>query len=72
MAIEYLGLSEINGPLIALEGVKDAALMKLLNFQLTMAPKSVSVVLLKYMKTKRLFRFLRVLKVCPLQIPILS
>ena len=25
MAIEYLGLSEINGPLIALEGVKDAA-----------------------------------------------
>ena len=26
MAIEYLGLSEINGPLIALEGVKDAVL----------------------------------------------
>jgi len=25
MAIEYLGLSEIKGPLIALEGVKDAA-----------------------------------------------
>ena len=72
MAIEYLGLSEINGPLIALEGVKVQPLMKLLNFQLTMAPKSVSVVLLKYMKTKQLFRFLRVLKVCPLQIPILS
>ena len=25
MSIEYLGLSEINGPLVALEGVKDAA-----------------------------------------------
>ena len=24
MAIEYLGLSSINGPLIALEGVQDA------------------------------------------------
>ena len=25
MAIEYLGLSEINGPLIALEGVQNAS-----------------------------------------------
>ena len=25
MAIEYLGLSEINGPLVALEGVQGAA-----------------------------------------------
>ena len=24
MAIEYLGLSEINGPLVVLEGVRDA------------------------------------------------
>ncbi len=29
MAIEYLGLSEINGPLIVLEGVKDAAMKRL-------------------------------------------
>lgn len=29
MAIEYLGLSNINGPLVALEGVQDAFLMKL-------------------------------------------
>lgn len=28
MAIEYLGLSSINGPLIALEGVQDAFMMK--------------------------------------------
>ena len=26
MAIEYLGLSEINGPLVVLEGVKNPAL----------------------------------------------
>ena len=25
MAIEYLGLSEINGPLVVLEGVKNAS-----------------------------------------------
>ena len=25
MSIEYLGLSEINGPLVVLEGVQDAA-----------------------------------------------
>ena len=32
MAIEYLGLSEINGPLIALEGVKDAAFDEIVEF----------------------------------------
>ena len=26
MAIEYLGLSEVNGPLVVLEGVKNASL----------------------------------------------
>ena len=28
MAIEYLGLSEINGPLVVLEGVKNASYRK--------------------------------------------
>ncbi len=28
MAIEYLGLSEINGPLVVLEGVKNASTRK--------------------------------------------
>ena len=32
MAIEYLGLSEINGPLIALEGVQDAAFDEIVEF----------------------------------------
>lgn len=32
MAIEYLGLSEINGPLVVLEGVKDAAFEEIVEF----------------------------------------
>ncbi len=32
MAIEYLGLSEINGPLVVLEGVKDAAYEEIVEF----------------------------------------
>ena len=34
MAIEYLGLSEINGPLIALEGVIDAAFDEIVEFSI--------------------------------------
>ena len=32
MAIEYLGLSSINGPLIALEGVQDAFFDEIVDF----------------------------------------
>ena len=32
MAIEYLGLSEINGPLVVLEGVKNAAFEEIVEF----------------------------------------
>ena len=32
MAIEYLGLSSINGPLIALEGVQDAFYDEIVDF----------------------------------------
>ena len=34
MAIEYLGLSEINGPLVALEGIKDAAYDEIVEFKM--------------------------------------
>ena len=34
MAIEYLGLSEINGPLVALEGVQDAAYDEIVEFSI--------------------------------------
>ena len=33
MAVEYLGLSEINGPLVVLEGVKDAAFDEIVEFR---------------------------------------
>ena len=32
MAIEYLGLSEVNGPLVVLEGVKDAFFEEMVEF----------------------------------------
>ena len=32
MAIEYLGLSEINGPPVVLEGVKDASYEEMVEF----------------------------------------
>lgn len=35
MAIEYLGLSEINGPLVVLDGVEDAAFDEIVDFQVT-------------------------------------
>ncbi|MDD3339220.1 MAG: V-type ATP synthase subunit B [Lachnospiraceae bacterium] len=34
MSIEYLGLSEINGPLVVLEGVKDAAYEEIVEFKI--------------------------------------
>ena len=33
MAIEYLGLSEINGPLVVLEGVRDASFERIAGVQ---------------------------------------
>ena len=34
MAIEYLGLSEINGPLVVLEGVKNASFEEIVEFHM--------------------------------------
>lgn len=53
MAIEYLGLSEINGPLVALEGVKDAAFDEIVEFSIMMVRKNVLDVLLKYMRIRQ-------------------
>ena len=33
MALEYLGLSEINGPLVVLEGVKNASFDEIVKFR---------------------------------------
>ena len=34
MAVEYIGLSEINGPLVVLEGVKDAFYEEIVEFNI--------------------------------------
>lgn len=41
MAIEYLGLSEINGPLVVLEGVKDAAYDEIVEFTIDRKEKRI-------------------------------
>ena len=33
MAIEYLGLSEINGPLVVLEGIREASYDEIVEFR---------------------------------------
>ena len=40
MAIEYLGLSEINGPLVVLEGVRDASFDEIVEFKVDDGSKS--------------------------------
>ena len=58
---------------MALEGVKDAAFDEIVEFSINDGAEKRLGHILKYtLQTKQLFRFLRVLKVCPLQIPILS
>ena len=60
MAIEYLGLSEINGPLVVLEGVQNAAYDEIVEM----------TVLSSCMGIRPLSRFLREQKAWPCAIPI--
>lgn len=69
MAIEYLGLSEVNGPLVVLEGVKNASYEEIVEFTVDGNEKNWDVSLL-YTKIKLLFRYLRELRACLLPIPI--
>lgn len=52
MAIEYLGLSNINGPLIVLEGVENAFYEEIVEFVVEGNQKRLDV-LLKSTRTKR-------------------
>ena len=65
MAIEYLGLSEVNGPLVVLEGVKNASYEEIVEFTVDGNEKKLGRT-----KTKPLFRYLRELRACLLPIPI--
>lgn len=51
MPIEYLGLSNINGPLIAMEGIQDAFYDEIVEF-VVMVRKEESDVSLSCMKIK--------------------
>ena len=48
MAVEYLGLSEINGPLIVLEGVKDAFFDEIVEFTVDEKTKKVGRIIEVY------------------------
>lgn len=64
MSIEYLGLSSINGPLIALEGVQDAFFDEIVEFVVDGTQRKIGRIV-EYMKIKPLFRYLKALKICP-------
>ena len=69
MAIEYLGLSEVNGPLVVLEGVKNASYEEIVEFTVDGNEKKLGRIV-AVTKTKPLFRYLRELRACLLPIPI--
>lgn len=48
MAIEYLGLSEINGPLVVLEGVEDAAYDEIVELQISEKEKKLGRIIAAY------------------------
>ena len=69
MAVEYLGLSEINGPLVVLEGVQGAAYDEIVEMTVGGTTRR-SDVLLRSTGIKPLSRCLREQTVWPLEIPI--
>ena len=64
MSIEYLGLSSINGPLIALEGVQDAFFDEIVEFVVDGTQRKIGRIVEIY-EIKPLFRYLKALKICP-------
>ena len=68
MSIEYLGLNEINGPLVVLEGVQNASFEEIVEIVVDNNEKKLGRIE-SSTKTKPLSRYLREMKVCPLKIP---
>ena len=64
MAIEYLGLSEINGPLVVLEGVKNASYEEIVEFHMDDGTRKIGRII-EIMRTRLLSRFLKEQTVCP-------
>ncbi len=64
MAIEYLGLSEINGPLVVLEGVRDAFFDEIVEFKVDDGTKSWAVIVEIY-EDKAVIQVFEGPKTCP-------
>lgn len=58
MAIEYLGLSAINGPMVVLEGVQNAAYDEIVEMTVDGSKKKLAVSS-RLTKIRQSFRFLR-------------
>jgi vacuolar-type H+-ATPase subunit B/Vma2 len=69
MAIEYLGLSRIQGPLVVLEGVQNAFYDEIVEFTVDKTTKKQEGSL-NFMRIKQSFRYLRGQKICHFEIPI--
>lgn len=63
MAIEYLGLSEINGPLVVLEGVKNAAYEEIVEFTIDGKEKKLGRIVEVY-EDKAVIQVLRDPTIC--------
>lgn len=61
MAVEYLGLSAINGPLVVLEGVRGASYDEIVEMTVAAMKRSWDV-LLRFTRTKPSSRYLKVQK----------
>lgn len=68
MAIEYLGLSEINGPLVVLEGVKNAAYEEIVEFTIDGKEKKLGRIVEVY-EDKAVIQVSRVPTICPSTTP---
>lgn len=64
MAIEYLGLSEINGPLVVLEGVKNASYEEIVEFHMEDGTQKIGRIVEIY-EDKAVIQVLRELIICP-------
>lgn len=63
MAIEYLGLSQINGSLIAIEGMKDAAYDEVVEIVVDGKQKSLVSIVACY-EDKAMIQVFEVLRIC--------
>ena len=63
MAIEYLGLSEINGPLVVLEGVKNASYEEIVEFHMDDGTRKIGRIIEIY-EDKAVIQVLKEQTVC--------